>query len=84
VKLRVPTEPPAPPPPPPRREADLRPYQIQDLADHIPEIRKVAAGTDVRFLFRVILAEGSLQPSPEVIEKLNRLLKEIDERLEVR
>lgn len=47
IRLRLPKEPPPPPPPPPEglvTEAELRPDQLQDLAETIPELLKASAG----------------------------------------
>ena len=60
-------------------EADLKPNQIQDLADQIGEIVKLAAGYDLKFRLQVELG-GSNVPK-NVVEKINSLLGEISDQL---
>lgn len=76
-----------PPPPPPDgvlvAEATLQPNEIQDLAENVPEIRKATAGLNVSFHLRVEV-RAKPRPSPEVIDLINRLLKEVKKDLELR
>ncbi len=92
VKLRLPVaQPPSLGPQPPSvtrpgvlvAEAELRTSQIQDLADQIPHITRAAAGLDLKFRLRVELG-GSTQPSEDVVAKINDLLREISESLELK
>lgn len=86
VKLRLPAEAPAPPPLPPTlpgvlvAQSELRPDQIQDLADQIAELTKLAVGLELKFKLRVEL-DGSTEGSAEVVVKINALLEKIDEGL---
>jgi hypothetical protein len=91
VVLRVPqqqTPPPSPQPTPAPRpgvriaKAELRPNQIQDLADQISEITRVAAGLDLKFRIEVEL-DGSGMNATEVIEKLNAMLTSIAKDLKL-
>lgn len=80
VRLRVPKEAPPPPPPPPPpplgvlvAEAELRPNEIQDLADVIGDVMSLVAGRDIKFNVRIELdAEGM---DKEVLEKIKDILK---------
>jgi hypothetical protein len=96
VKLRVPSKdatptpvvpPPAPvqPPKPGVRvaEADLRPNEIQDLADVIGELTAAAAGTELKFHLRIELG-GAAPASDEVVKKVNAVLTESIGKLEVK
>ena len=79
IKLRQPAEAPPTPAPPPGRlvaDAELRPNEIQDLADQIAEVVKAAVGLELRFRVRVELG-GDKPPSPEVVAKINELLRAI-------
>lgn len=91
VILRVPqqqTLPPSPQPTPAPRagvriaRAELRPNQIQDLADQISEITRVAAGLDLKFRIEVEL-DGSGTNATDVIEKLNAMLTSIAKDLKL-
>ncbi|RIK82262.1 hypothetical protein DCC62_00525 [candidate division KSB1 bacterium] len=61
-------------------ESDLRPNEIQDLADQIAEITKAAVGLDLKFHLRIELGGASRLPD-EVVSKINRVLNEISEDL---
>jgi hypothetical protein len=92
VVLRVPQQTPTPPPSPqptpaPKpgtriARAELRPAQIQDLADQISEITRLAAGSDLRFRIEVELDVSGVNAT-DVIEKLNTLLTSIAEDLKL-
>jgi hypothetical protein len=91
VVLRVPrqqTPPPSPQPTPAPRpgtriaRAELRPAQIQDLADQISEITRLAAGSDLRFRVEVEL-DVSGANATDMIDKLNTLLTSIAEDLKL-
>jgi hypothetical protein len=84
VKLRVAKEapPPQPPPPPPGvlvAQAELRPNEIQDLADEMGEIMGLVTGKDIKFVLRVELEAGDM--SEEELERLNGVLGEVNEEL---
>lgn len=63
-------------------EADLRPNEIQDLADMISELTAAAAGNDLKFHLRIELG-GDVQPQSETIDKLNKILKDISVNLKL-
>ena len=90
IKLRLPGKT-APVPKPPEAtkpglrvaEAELRPNQIQDLAEVISDIVSVAAGHDLKFKLHVELG-GEKSPPEEVLRKLNELLGQISEDMRLR
>jgi len=61
-------------------EADLRPNEIQDLADVIGELTAAAAGNDLKFHLRIELG-GEIPPQNEIPEKLNKILKDVSDNL---
>lgn len=84
VKLRLPVEKPVPPPISPLQpplpgiltaETALRPNQIQDLADVVGELGTAAAGCGLEFHMRIELG-GKGKPAPEVVKRVNEILKE--------
>ena len=88
VKLRVPehpTPPPPTPPPPPEgvyvAEADLRPNEIQNLADSLGDLGSAAAGHDIKYHLRI---EVGGNPSEVVVTKLNRLLEKLKKGFKLR
>jgi hypothetical protein len=87
VRLREPAAPPPVPPPQPTgilmAEAALSPAQVQDLADHVGELVRLAAGLNLRLHVRVQVG-GPAPPPAEAITRLNRILKEIADDLELR
>lgn len=90
VRLRAPQEVPPPPPPPPTPKpgtyvarADLRPNQIQDLADQVSEITRLAAGMELRFILQVELT-GTGAGAADAVAKLNEALASISEDLKLR
>jgi hypothetical protein len=74
------------PPPPEKKpgvivaEADLKPSQVQDLADQVGELARVAVGYDVRMHFRIEVG-GARPLPPELLARLNELLGEVAEEL---
>jgi hypothetical protein len=85
IKVRIPTElPPTPPPPLPLSikgyigEADLKPSQIQDLNDAMGDLLLKTSGKEVKFRLKI---EMDCETSDEVINKMNEVLKQIDEHL---
>lgn len=61
-------------------EADLQPNEIQDLADQIGEIKKIAVGLDVRFHLRIELSSDS-KPNADTIAQINEILREVSDKL---
>jgi hypothetical protein len=87
VKLQVPkgATPPAPPPKPPGvkiAEAELSTAQLQDLADKVGELVKSAGGQEMNFKIQISL-EDDEGDNEEVVSKINQLLKEISENLQL-
>jgi hypothetical protein len=62
--------------------ADLQVSQIQDLAEHVAELAKLAVGFDLTFHLRVEFS-GTSRPSEEIIAKMNKLLSEVSEVLKL-
>jgi hypothetical protein len=92
VKLQVPHEPereypqiPLPSSPAPGMlvaEAELRLNELQDLADSLATIRQAAVGFDLKFCLRLELS-GASRPLDDVVTKINGLLREISEKLQL-
>lgn len=91
VKLRVPAEQMAPPlpgrPSGPQpgvlvAEAELRPSEIQDLANNIGAITKAAAELDLKFHLRIELG-GSPPPAEDTVSKINQLFEDVLSDLKV-
>jgi hypothetical protein len=81
VKLRIPVNaPPLPPPLPPKpegvyvAEADMRPNEIQNLADALGDLGNAAAGHDVKYHIKIEIGGN---PPETMISKLNRLLEKL-------
>jgi hypothetical protein len=64
-------------------QAELRPNQLQDLADQVGELTRAAVGFELRFCVRVELG-GKMPPPAELVEKVNKLLAEVAEELRLR
>jgi hypothetical protein len=87
IKLRLPSG----PPPPKERlelrpnvlvaEAELRPNEIQDFAEQLPEIRKTAGALDLKFRLRLELDGRGKSPEQETVTKLNDLLAKVSKTL---
>jgi len=76
-----PTLPPVPPKPSPgilTAEADLRPNEIQNLADQIGELTRLVttAGVDLRFHLRIDLGDGRELPA-DLRPKLSKILESV-------
>jgi Protein of unknown function (DUF499) len=87
IKLASTPTPPTPPPPPTRpgvfvAESDLRPGQLQDLADQIGEITKAAVGVELKVRIRLELG-GKTKPSPEMIAAINEKLASVTDSLKL-
>jgi hypothetical protein len=91
VRLRIPTE--RPPVPPPLTmadkpgvlvaEAELKPAQIQDLADALGDLGKAAAGHDLKYRLRIEL--GGTTPAPQtVVAEVGRLLLDVSTDLKLK
>lgn len=88
VKLRVPAgkvEPPPGPPLPPSpkpgirvAEAEIRPNEIQDLADVVGDLVKAAVGYNLVFRLRLELGGDSEVPD-EVVANMNKILTDVAE-----
>ena len=88
VKLRLPTI-----PPPEQREpfklkpdvlvadAELRPNELQDFADHVDELRKAASPGELTFRLRIELDGRGKSPGQETVAKLNDLLAKVSKVL---
>ena len=66
-------------------EADLRPNQIQELADQIGELTRLAtaaSGTPLAFHLRITLS-GSQQISSESLATLNEVLQKVSGNLKM-
>ncbi len=61
-------------------EANLRPGQIQDLADQMGELTKAVVGYDFKLHLRIELA-GSKPAPPELVNRLNDMLGEVSQVL---
>ena len=82
VKLRIPDQQPLPAPAAGAKvaRAELRPNEIQDLADLIPTLVADAAGHGLKFSVEIQLGEGKAA-APEVVDKLNEMLGSINKKL---
>ena len=65
-------------------EAELRPSEIQDLAEQLSELRKAAGTADLKFHLRLELDEHSGSTGPEKVLRLNDLLAKISKGLLLR
>lgn len=63
--------------------AYLQTHELQELADKIAEIKSAAAGVDLKFKVQIELG-GESQPSDSAIARLNQLLHEISDNLELK
>jgi hypothetical protein len=62
-------------------ELVLKPNQLQDLNDIIPELLRVAAGHELALTVSVAV-KGAQRPNDEVVQSVNALTQ-VDERLGV-
>lgn len=91
VKLRVPSGKPEPPPPPPPAvqsgvrvgEAELKPNEVQDLAEVVGDLKAVSVGLNLKLLMRIELA-GDPPPSDATVEKMNGILNKVSKALVLR
>jgi len=88
VRLKLPTD----PPPPDEKvfrlrpdilvaEGDLRPSEIQDLAEQISDIRKAAAPLELKFRLRLELDTGGKPLPSDTLAALNELLRKVSKAL---
>ncbi len=64
-------------------QAPLRVDEVQDLADQISEIAKAAIGLGLKLSVRIELG-STTPPSEEAVAKINQLLQEVSEQLQLR
>jgi hypothetical protein len=57
-------------------EADLRPNELQDLADQLGELTKAVVGYDLKLHLRLELG-GAKTPPAELVAKVNAMLEEV-------
>jgi hypothetical protein len=62
-------------------EAELRPSEIQDLADQLSELRKLAGTADLRFRVRLELDGRGTSPAQDVVNRLNESLAKVSKGL---
>ncbi len=62
-------------------EAELRPSEIQDLADLLSELKKIAGAADLKFRVRLELDGRGASPREEVVSKLNDVLAKVSKTL---
>ncbi len=55
-------------------ETDLRPDELQDLADSLGDLGQAAAGLDLKYRIRIELGSS---PSPDALAKVNKILQKI-------
>lgn len=75
---------PSPPPTPGVRtaEAYLESYELQDLAEHIGEVTKLAAGLDLKIRVSIELG-GAPKSSDAAVSKINEILKQISDQFQI-
>jgi hypothetical protein len=64
-------------------EAELQPSEIQDLADQVGELKKAAAGLELKFTVRLEIS-GPGMSDESVVAKLNDLLKAVSDQLQLK
>jgi len=62
-------------------QAELRPSEIQDLAEQLAELRKAAGTAALKFHLRVELDGSGKSPTQDIVAKLNELLMKISKAL---
>ena len=62
-------------------EAELRPSEIQELADQVPELRKAAGAVDLKFRLRLELGGRGTSPGQDAVGKLNEVLVRVSKAL---
>ena len=65
-------------------EADLRPNEIQELADQIGELTRLAAAGDTQLAFHLrVTLNGSQRPSSENMARLDAVLQRVSGNLKL-
>jgi len=62
-------------------EAELRPNEIQDFAEQLAELRKIASPLDLRLRLKLELDGRGKSPAQEIVAKLNDLLAKVSKVL---
>ena len=62
--------------------AALKPNQLQDLVDVLPDLIKTAAGHDLTFRLAVEI-KGKERPGDKLIAAVNKLFKDLDDELQI-
>ncbi|HBA39938.1 MAG TPA: hypothetical protein DCZ05_09410 [Deltaproteobacteria bacterium] len=67
-------------------ESELKPSEMQDLADIVPKLLqiKAKANAPLRFHVRIEMGDGKTLPSAEAAKEVNKLLKGVKDDLEVK
>ena len=66
--------------------ADLDPFQIQELGDVVPQLLEIKAqfNMPIRIQVRIEVGDGRSKPSPEIVNKVNAVLKNIKKGFELK
>jgi hypothetical protein len=90
VRIAVAAAPPSPTEPVPSSQvrvasADFEPSQLQDLGEVMPALLEVKAKAKLpmKFHVRLELGDGKAVPSDTAVEKVNAVLRTVDERFQV-
>ena len=62
--------------------ASLKPNQLQDLVDVLPDLIKLSAGHDLTFRLAVEI-KGKERPDDKVVAAVNKLFKDLDDELQI-
>ena len=62
-------------------EAELRPNELQDFADHVGELRRAASPGELTFRLKIELDGRGKLPGQETVAKLNDLLAKVSKVL---
>jgi hypothetical protein len=65
-------------------EAELRPNEIQDLADQLSELKKLAGIAELRFRVRLELDGRAESANQDAVGKLNTLLAKVSKALSLK
>jgi hypothetical protein len=63
-------------------EVSLKPNQLQDFVDVLPEVLKATAGSEIRFRLTVEI-KGKGRPSDTTVANINKLLENVDHGLRI-
>lgn len=66
-------------------KSDLEPSEVQDLADVIPQLLELKNkySTPIQFSIRIECGDGNQIPKPELVEEINKILRQINEDLKI-